>query len=144
MTFKDIEDRFPDWIKEVGSKKSFSLGVGYVGWDWDRIDGERRLAIKLNFYYPNGMKRQCDLTVASQIFLKDQIRLDVEANIDPTHFEYDDLIKLRFMYLIYRAYKWIEGTTAFNPAKSARYLNSVLKVLVNAGGYIDYKIEEKN
>ena len=139
ITLGYIDEKLPDWIKELGSKKHFKYGVGYKGWDWFAGDGGRKIKYMLDFYFPNGFKRSCDIIVPNNLFIYQYSKLDEEANIPALKLDEEDVIKLRLLYLIYKAYRWIENTPAFDPKKSTKYLNTQIAISVDDQGNVEEK-----
>ena len=140
MTIGQITDKIPEWIRHLGHLKQIKYGVGYIGWDWASGSAYRKLELKLNFYFPNGEKRPCNIWLPNTVFIYDkELALDKTANITIGKFDEETTIKLRILYLIYRAYQWIEGIPEFDPQKSNKYINTKLVLDIDDAGYPDFK-----
>ena len=138
MTFAELENRVPEWIKYIAKNKNFKYGVGYTGWTWYVGNIKRKLQLNFTFYYPNGTKMHAIIVLPAEFFKSDELKdLDKEAKIIGHNFSEENLIRIRFMYVLWWLYDClIKSGQTF---KWEDTLKNPIGIDVKPSGYLDYR-----
>ena len=138
MTFAELENRIPEWIKYIASKKNFKYGVSYRGWTWSVRTIKRKLQLNFMFYYPNGTKMHAIIVLPSEFFKNEPMKeLDTEAKIINHTFSEENLIRVRFMYVLWWLYDCLEKSGQTFDEDTT--LKNPIGIDVSPTGYLDYR-----